>query len=631
MFLGSSLGNFAAGEAAAFLNSIPLRPGSADKLLIGLDHDNKKDLVELAYNDKKGITRDFIMNGLKAAGRMLGDENAFDLSRWEYSNFYNQEKRRHEAYYRSTCDQTVTFPLDGLSIHFENDELVHIEYSYKYSDEDTTILFSEANLRPIHRWTETEGRYSLWLLERPPFDMPLLKEPIEGSTTAFSLPALEEWEALWKAWDLITLQMIPRGLLHVKPIDLRHKCLFYLGHIPTFLDIHLSRFLNEPHTEPDSYKYIFERGIDPNVDDPSQCHAHSKVPESDDEWPQLEEILDFRDRVRQRLRDLYRKFDEGEKELTRRAARVLAMTLEHEQMHAETLLYMLLQVADGSLQGTLPPVGFTSPPWKLLAEANANAYNKFKSFHQENATPTVTLGPTSITLGHDDKDHDDSNTALVSTHEFGWDNESPARSVDLGQFRIEWRPISNGQFYKYFKGSADRKGNSLPETWVEIDGEIYVRTLYGPIPMEYAYHWPVIASYDDLSTYARVQGGRIPTEPELRLFFDTFCNGYLGGMNIGFHNWHPIPATAGGPDNQGRGHNGGVWEWTTTDLAPYEGYSSSELYPGYSSDFFDGHHRVVLGGSYVTPPRLAQRRTFRNWYQHNYPYAWVGARVAYDA
>lgn len=70
----------------------------------------------------------------------------------------------------------------------------------------------------------------------------------------------------------------------------------------------------------------------------------------------------------------------------------------------------------------------------------------------------------------------------------------------------------------------------------------------------------------------------------------------------------------------------------------------------YSSDFFDSKHQVVvssqprirsgyptdepcvcqLGGSFATVPRLAQRRTVRNWYQHNYPYAWVGGRVAYD-
>ena len=51
----------------------------------------------------------------------------------------------------------------------------------------------------------------------------------------------------------------------------------------------------------------------------------------------------------------------------------------------------------------------------------------------------------------------------------------------------------------------------------------------------------------------------------------------------------------------------------------------------YSTDFFDTHHQVVIGGSYATIPRLAERRTVRNYYQHNYQYAWVGARIAYDA
>lgn len=44
----------------------------------------------------------------------------------------------------------------------------------------------------------------------------------------------------------------------------------------------------------------------------------------------------------------------------------------------------------------------------------------------------------------------------------------------------------------------------------------------------------------------------------------------------------------------GKGHNGGVWEWTSTVLAPYDGFVPSKLYPGYSTDFFDGHHQVVV-------------------------------------
>jgi len=86
----------------------------------------------------------------------------------------------------------------------------------------------------------------------------------------------------------------------------------------------------------------------------------------------------------------------------------------------------------------------------------------------------------------------------------------------------------------------------------------------------------------------------------------------------------------GGERSGGKGHNGGVWEWTSTVWDKYDGFVPSELYPGYSTDFFDGHHHVVLGGSYATIPRIAERRTVRNWYQTNYPYAWIGARIAYD-
>lgn len=37
-----------------------------------------------------------------------------------------------------------------------------------------------------------------------------------------------------------------------------------------------------------------------------------------------------------------------------------------------------------------------------------------------------------------------------------------------------------------------------------------------------------------------------------------------------------------------------------------------------------------LGGSYATIPRIAERRSVCNWYQHIYPYPWVGARIVYD-
>ncbi|TFK79629.1 hypothetical protein K466DRAFT_606000 [Polyporus arcularius HHB13444] len=310
-------------------------------------------------------------------------------------------------------------------------------------------------------------------------------------------------------------------------------------------------------------------------------------------------------------------------------ARTLMMVHEHDGLHIETLLYMLIQRAG---TGMLPPPGFAIPPWATLA-AQWDAI-------PPPSTPTVTLGPCTITLGHDDQEPDDVQPELerdVSTHEFGWDNESPARAVHVGAFRVEWRPVTNSEFEAFWRG-AGKGVVAMPASWVLVgtegkgeggEGEVMVRTLYGPVPMRYARHWPVLTAYDDLRAYATHKGGRIPSEAELRLFLDTYQVSYAEGANTGFRHWHPLPATAGGSGG-GRGSNGGVWEWTATVLEGHEGFAGTGIFPGYSSDFFDGKHQVVLGASYATIPRIGDRRTVRNFYQHNYPYPWVGARIAYD-
>ncbi|EIW80138.1 hypothetical protein CONPUDRAFT_57841 [Coniophora puteana RWD-64-598 SS2] len=490
----------------------------------------------------------------------------------------------------------------------------------------------------------TSSSCTLYFVERPQVSFPPVapltdsdaeKDLLSAVSSATSLrgpPSTAEWHDLWAAWDLVTLSMIPPSMLHQKPIDLRHKCLFYIGHIPTFLDMLLSKALDEPNTEPKNFTQIFERGIDPHVDDPDRCHRHSEVPVNDEDWPTLATVLDFRTRVRQRLLALYADVAAGRRQLSRHIARMLCMTLEHEGWHVETLLYMLIQRAG---TGTLPPPGFTTPPWAALAEQwNANPAPE---------TATVTLGPVDVTLGHHDSEAEDFKSSPdtdgdnnvydnVMSHVFGWDNESPVRTVRVGAFRAEWRPVSNSEFYAYFAASSGSV--PIPPSWVmsSEDAMPMVRTLYGPVPFAVAQHWPVLTSYDSMVAYARSKGGRLPTEPELRLFLDTYDVGHSGGANVGFRNWHPVPATAGLDDvNGGRGSNGGVWEWTSTAFEGHEGLVGTQHFPGYSDDFFDGKHQIVLGASYATIPRLAARRTVRNFYQHNYPYPWVGARVVYDA
>jgi len=53
-----------------------------------------------------------------------------------------------------------------------------------------------------------------------------------------------------------------------------------------------------------------------------------------------------------------------------------------------------------------------------------------------------------------------------------------------------------------------------------------VRTVYGPVPLEYALDWPVFASYDELLGCARWMGGRIPTAEEARSIYS-----FVDGLN----------------------------------------------------------------------------------------------------
>lgn len=199
---------------------------------------------------------------------------------------------------------------------------------------------------------------------------------------------------------------------------------------------------------------------------------------------------------------------------------------------------MLIQRAG---TGTLPPPSFPTPPFSLFASHWNSTYAP------PIRGPTVTIGPTELIMGHDDSESDDLNPEFekdVSGRSYGWDNESPSKIVTVDKFRISWRPITNEEYFAWWSADTIKSGRPMPPSWVsegENGSNVKVRTLYGSVGMSVAKHWPVTAAYDDLKAYAESKGGRIPSEKELRLFFDMYEVGYEGGANVGFRNWHPVP------------------------------------------------------------------------------------------
>ena len=175
----------------------------------------------------------------------------------------------------------------------------------------------------------------LHVVHKPSFAFPLTTKDY----AAQPVPSISEFEKLWSVWDAVTQKMIPQQEMLSKPIKLRNCCIFYLGHIPTFLDIQLTKATGSDPTEPHSYARIFERGIDPDVDNPEHCHAHSEIP---DTWPPLSEILTYQAHVRERTRVLHK---EQVINGNRRLGKALWLAFEHEGMlrmilHLMRLLYL---------------------------------------------------------------------------------------------------------------------------------------------------------------------------------------------------------------------------------------------------------------------------------------------------
>ena len=66
------------------------------------------------------------------------------------------------------------------------------------------------------------------------------------------------------------------------------------------------------------------------------------MPEKDEDWPVIEDVLAYRDEVRARvITRILRELERGERELTRRLARTLMMVHEHDGFHIEVRFLFL--------------------------------------------------------------------------------------------------------------------------------------------------------------------------------------------------------------------------------------------------------------------------------------------------
>ena len=389
--------------------------------------------------------------------------------------------------------------------------------------------------------------------------------------------------------------------LFERPISERHRLAFYIGHLEAF-DWNLLRAPLGLSSEHEALDTLFAFGIDP---------VDGQLPsDQPSDWPPLQEFLRYREQARARL-DAALPRDDSHAGEPGRIDQLLHVAIEHRQMHAETLSYLLQQLPFDHKRAP-GPQHQTAP---------------------RTVVPATTGVPAGVTLLG----------ASGSSGEFGWDNEFEAHAVEVPAFVIDKYKVTNGQYLAFVEdgGYARRElwsdadwawkeagAIGYPAFWLRRDGHWHWRSMFNAIPLPI--DWPVYVSHAEAGAYARWAGRALPTEAQWqRAAFGANRDTASDDFSEPPLRFDPIAVDAAELIPPGPfpvvGMRGNGWEWTSTVFAPFAGFRRFDFYPGYSEPFFDGRHFVLKGGSPRTAAAML-RPSFRNWFQPHYPYVYAGFR-----
>ena len=148
-FPGSTIGNFEPEIASEFLARLVDVAGDGGGLLIGVDLQKDRDVLERAYNDAAGVTAQFNKNLLVRINREL--EADFDLNRWQHHAIYSPSEGRIEIYLISDNEQTVH--IGAREFQFRAGEEILTEYSYKHTIAGFIDLARQAGFHFEQVWT----------------------------------------------------------------------------------------------------------------------------------------------------------------------------------------------------------------------------------------------------------------------------------------------------------------------------------------------------------------------------------------------------------------------------------------------------------------------------------------------
>lgn len=157
---GSTIGNFVSELAEQVLRDLRSICGDRGRVLIGVDLKKSSSILEPAYDDAAGVSRDFALNYLRRLNRELHAD--FDLDSFAYEAPYDAEQGVVTMALISRRDQTAT--IGDEKIRFARDERVRTEHSFKFDLKQFRDIARRAGLSVERVWTDPDHLFSVQLL-----------------------------------------------------------------------------------------------------------------------------------------------------------------------------------------------------------------------------------------------------------------------------------------------------------------------------------------------------------------------------------------------------------------------------------------------------------------------------------
>jgi ergothioneine biosynthesis protein EgtB len=326
--------------------------------------------------------------------------------------------------------------------------------------------------------------------------------------------------------------------------------------------------------------------------------------------PTVEETKKYRASIDSDIDALIANADE---ELFHEIEPILTLGIQHEQQHQELFVTDIKHVF---AQNPLYPVFCGRDA--ALRRPDGAAHRPYQFVDFDEAT---------VEIGH-------------SGNSFSYDNEGPRHRALVLPFSLANRLVTNREYLEFMADNGYSRSEfwlslgwmtvneqnwRAPFYWIQRDGEWWNFTLSGlgkVDPSEPVTH----LSYFEADAYANWAGARLPTEFEWERAASEIN---IEGNFVETERFHPAPLNRAPKTGELAQMFGDVWEWTRSSYSPYPGYHAGPGALGEYNGKFMCNQYVLRGGSCATS-RTHIRKTYRNFFQPEKRWQFMGIRLARD-